>query len=416
MRSKWVKQSIMVGIGMFILIMVVVVIGNWNIVKRKLGIHSGTASQAETDPEAEGGRIGSNLSGFLEDEDFFNEDKTKPGVVIETGTKVSILMDSVGQDLRIMIIDDLGNLATGAKFVAQIENTGSYTDEDEDGIIFVDHLREGQYFVSIDSYEGYIVPQTKTMIKISKGIEYKALSDVAYLVLTEDDVDISVDDTGEKLAVTEADGTESTDLEMYKSNGKVGIDVSKYNREIDWEAVADAGVDFAIIRCGYRGSESGSLILDPTFKDNMMGATKADIPMGVYFFSQAVNEKEAIEEASMVIDQCRLYMLDYPIFIDTESAGGEGRADKLGVDERTQIVKAFCETVANSGYEVGIYASANWWTNYLDASKLTAYHAWLAQYQEEPDYEGFYDYWQYTSKGSIEGIETKVDLNIYYGK
>lgn len=416
MKSKWVKQSIIMAVAMVVVIMLVVVIGNWSSIRRRMGGSPAPTTEAATDPQAEGGQVGSNLSGFMEDDDFFEPDKYDSGIVIESGTKVSVMMDSVGQDLRIMVIDNMGHLVVGTPFTAYIEGEGSYTDDDMDGIIYVRHLREGQYFVSLDSAEGYIVPATKTMININKSIEYKALSDVAYLVLTEDEVDITADDTEDKLAISEADGSENIAADAYEGAGKIGIDVSRYNGDIDWNVVADAGIDYAIIRCGYRGATSGSLIRDSYFKENMMGAIKADIPVGVYFFSQAVTVTEAIEEASMVINECKLYMLEYPIFIDSESAGGLGRADGLSVADRTAITKAFCETIENSGYEAGVYASKNWWNDKLDAEQLTPYHAWLAQYSEEADYEGFYDFWQYTAKGSVDGIETKVDLNVSYMK
>ena len=399
---------------MFLVIIAVVILGNWSTIRRKLGKNPVAAVEATTDPEVQSGQVGSDLSGFMSDELFFDNDKFDSGIIVENGTKLSIMMDSVGQDLRIMIIDNMGHLATGTKFVAQIEGEGSYVDDDGDGIIYVSHLREGQYFVSLDSAEGYIVPSTKTMINISKSIEYKALSDVAYIVLDEEDIDITADDTADKLALDEADGSENISLDAYEKKGKIGIDVSRYNEEIDWKEVANSGIDFAIVRCGYRGSTTGSLIRDSYFKKNMMGAIKQDIPVGVYFFSQAVTVAEAIEEASMVIGECKLYMLDYPIFVDSESAGGRGRADGLSVSERTAIVKAFCETIENSGYEAGVYASKNWWNDNLDASQLTPYHSWLAQYAEEPDYDGYFDFWQYTSKGTVDGIETKVDLNVCY--
>lgn len=416
MQSKWVKQSIIVGIVMFALVVAVVVMANWSTIKRRFGNKPAQITEAVTDPEAPGGQIGDDLSAFVEDEEFFNEQQDEIDILITSGTKVSIMMDSVGQDLRIMIIDTLGNLVTGSEFVANVEGVGSFSDADLDGIIYVEHLREGQYFVTVEEQDGYIVPATKTMINISKSIEYKALSDVAYLVLTEDEVDITVDDTADKLAISEADGTESTDLDTYLTDGKLGIDVSRYNKEIDWEAVAASDVEFAIVRCGYRGASTGSLVLDPLFKDNMMGASKAGLPVGVYFFSQAISVTEAIEEASMVIDQCKLYLLDYPIFIDSESAGGAGRADKLDKDTRTAIVKAFCETITNSGYEAGVYASKNWWNENLNADDLSSYHNWLAEYSEKTSYTGPYDMWQYTSKGTVDGIDTKVDLNIYYGR
>lgn len=415
MRSKWVRQSILMGVIMVIGILVLVLVMNWDTIRRRFG-HPAPAPVVASDPEAEGGQIGDDLSGFMSDENFFDKGSSQfhSDVNIETGIKVNVMMDSIGQDLRIMVIDGMGHLVTGQKFVADVEGVGIYTDDDMDGIIYVDHLREGDYFVKLAELEGYIVPHTKTMIKISKDLEFKALSDIAFLVLTEDQVDVKVEDTEKRSAEVEGDGSENIDADAYTDAGKLGIDVSGHNGEIDWEAVKAAGIEYAIIRCGYRGASSGSLILDSYFKENMRGAIKAGIPVGVYFFSQAVNETEAIEEASMVVEECKLYMLDLPIFIDSESAGGSGRADDLDVEKRTAITRAFCETIANSGYEAGVYASKNWWNKKLDAEQLTLYHAWLAQYTEEPDYEGYYDYWQYTSKGKVDGIEGKVDLNIRY--
>jgi len=195
---------------------------------------------------------------------------------------------------------------------------------------------------------------------------------------------------------------------------KKGIDVSKWNKEIDWEKVKAEGVEFAIIRCGYRGSSSGSLILDPTYEANIKGAIEADIPVGVYFFTQAVNEVEAVEEASMVINLIRPYDVDYPVFLDSESAGGNGRADQLTAEERTDIHKAFLETISNAGYATGIYGSTNWLNAKVDMNQLSGYHTWLAEYAEIPSYEGYYHMWQYTSKGEIDGISTNVDLNLCY--
>lgn len=191
-----------------------------------------------------------------------------------------------------------------------------------------------------------------------------------------------------------------------------GIDVSKWQADIDWNAVATAGIDFAIIRVGYRGSESGTLVEDRCFKTNISGATKAGIKVGVYFFTQAITEAEAVEEASMAMELVRGYRLDYPIFIDTEGSGG--RADNLSKSARTKIIKAFCKTIQNGGYKAGIYASKSWYNDNLYADQLNEYFIWVAQYNTECNYTGKYDMWQYTSKGSIPGIKGNVDMNICY--
>lgn len=200
---------------------------------------------------------------------------------------------------------------------------------------------------------------------------------------------------------------------LSQSSGNRGIDVSKYQGNIDWGAVAASGINFAIIRVGYRGSSSGALVQDPYFKKNISGATKAGIKVGLYFFTQAVNEAEAVEEASMAMSLASGYKVTYPIFIDTESASG-GRANGLSKSARTAVVKAFCQTVRNGGYKAGVYASKSWYANQLNASALNGYCIWVAQYNSSCTYSGKYDMWQYSSKGSISGIKGNVDMNISY--
>jgi GH25 family lysozyme M1 (1,4-beta-N-acetylmuramidase) len=239
-----------------------------------------------------------------------------------------------------------------------------------------------------------------------------AIGDISLLIKTEEEVDAMAEDgerTGEE---TEDNGP--TDLQI-GTDAYFGIDVSRWNEEIDWEKVKDAGVQFAIIRVGYRGSVTGTLVEDWYFAKNIQGAIDAGIPVGVYFFTQATTEVEAVEEASMVISLCRDYKLSYPVFIDTEGAGGSGRADNLDAKTRTAVCQAFCETMRSSGYQAGIYASKNWYKNNLDTSIFTDDTViWLAEYNESPTYTGNYHLWQYTSSGRIVGIEGRVDLNLSY--
>lgn len=200
---------------------------------------------------------------------------------------------------------------------------------------------------------------------------------------------------------------------LSQSSGNRGIDVSKYQGNIDWGAVAASGINFAIIRVGYRGSSSGALVQDPYFKKNISGATKAGIKVGLYFFTQAVNEAEAVEEASMAMSLASGYKVTYPIFIDTERASN-GRANGLSKSARTAVVKAFCQTIRNGGYKAGVYASKSWYANQLNASALNGYCIWVAQYNSSCTYSGKYDMWQYSSKGSVSGIKGNVDMNISY--
>ncbi|MCD8249920.1 MAG: hypothetical protein LUC60_08755 [Lachnospiraceae bacterium] len=207
--------------------------------------------------------------------------------------------------------------------------------------------------------------------------------------------------------------TFSSDGSLSQSSGNRGIDVSKYQGSIDWAAVASSGISFAIIRAGYRGSSTGALIEDPYFRTNIKGATAAGIKVGVYFFTQAITEAEAVEEASMVLSLVSGYKITYPIFIDTESATN-GRANGLSTSARTAIVSAFCKTIKNAGYTAGVYASKSWFNNQLNASSLSSYCIWVAQYNSSCTYSGKYNLWQYSSKGSVSGISGNVDMNISY--
>ena len=208
--------------------------------------------------------------------------------------------------------------------------------------------------------------------------------------------------------------TFGSDGKLSSGSGTMGIDVSKHNGNIDWNAVKNSGVSFVIIRCGYRGSATGVLVEDPMFRSNIKGAKAAGLKVGVYFFCQAVNEVEAVEEASMAVSLVSGYGLDMPIFLDVESAQG-GRGDKISKETRTAVCKAFCATVQDSGYSAGIYANKTWLNEKINIGSLTSYKIWLAQYASAPTYTTTrYDMWQYSSKGRISGISTDVDLNIRY--
>ena len=196
-------------------------------------------------------------------------------------------------------------------------------------------------------------------------------------------------------------------------SGSLGIDVSKYQPSINWAAVKSSGVDYAIIRCGYRGSSTGALIEDPYFKSHIKGAKAAGLKVGVYFFTTAVTEAEAVEEASMCAYLCNGYGLDFPIFMDCESSPRAGY-NGMSASQRTAIIKAFCNTVRSAGYSAGVYANKTWLSSYMNAGELSGYKIWLAQYNSAPTYSGKYDMWQYTSKGSVNGISGYVDMNKCY--
>ncbi len=421
MDSKKLRNTLIAVFMMFALITAVIIATNLELLQKKLGlrekaqhVNAGTVDTDETEINKDGKQVGNNLSAFMQDETFFDSDVHYKSIETYSGTNVSMVMSSVAKDLRVMVVNSRGKLVTGTPFSVTIQGMGEYVDEDEDGIIYIDKLRAGEYSVYLNEAEGFRIPNTVTTINVKQDIDYRVLDSVEYMMLTEDDVDASKEDTEVKGAEEEADGTENTAFETSGRNARKGIDVSKWNRTIDWEAVKENGVEFAIIRCGYRGSSTGYLIIDPLYEENITGAINAGIPVGVYFFTQAVNEVEAVEEASMVINLITKYDVDYPVFLDSESAGGNGRADNLTVEQRTRNHKAFLQTIASAGYATGIYGSTNWLNGRLDMNELSSYNTWLAQYADVPTYEGYYHMWQYTSKGKIAGISTNVDLNLSY--
>ena len=200
-----------------------------------------------------------------------------------------------------------------------------------------------------------------------------------------------------------------------KRASKVGIDVSYYQGKIDWKKVKKSGVDFAIIRLGYRGYLKGELALDKKYEYNIKQAKKHGIEVGVYFFTQALNEEEAIEEAKYCIKHVKGYELDYPIVIDTEAINADNvrsQETKLTKAQLTQVCKAFCDTVKDAGYDAAIYASKSWFFDRLDLEKLDGCNKWLAHYTKITDYKYDFDMWQYTSDGTVPGIKGRVDLNI----
>ncbi len=190
-----------------------------------------------------------------------------------------------------------------------------------------------------------------------------------------------------------------------------GIDVSKWQGNIDWNQVKTSA-SFAIIRAGFRGSSTGALAEDPKAGTNIKGAKAAGLKVGLYFYSIAMNEAQAVEEASLAVAIANNYGgVSLPIYIDME----DSKQTSLSTAERDAIVMAFCRTVQSAGYSAGVYANKNWMTNYLTPSSYPGnISIWIARYNDTLGYDGRYDIWQYTSKGSVPGISGNVDMNISY--
>lgn len=202
------------------------------------------------------------------------------------------------------------------------------------------------------------------------------------------------------------------------SNLTYGIDVSTHNGYINWQQV-EKTQDFAIIRIGYRGYQYGTLQEDNRYIQNLMGAQSAGIKIGAYFYTQAINEDEAREEANWMADRLSKYNITYPVIIDTEySKDKTGRADNISVEQRTKNMLAFIETIQNRGYKGAIYASKYWLKDMLDEDKLANCDIWVAHYTNDinntTDYDRPYAMWQYTSNGVVQGINGDVDMNVCY--
>ena len=203
-----------------------------------------------------------------------------------------------------------------------------------------------------------------------------------------------------------------------QDNVTFGIDVSKYQSGLDWNKIKKSGVSFVIIRIGYRGyGAAGNLVKDPMFEEHFTNARNAGLKVGVYFFTQAMNEAEAQEEAEACNRALNGRMLDYPIFYDTEAStapGGTGRADGLGVEDRTKCAIAFCERVKELGYQPGVYASTTWYRKRVDYNTLRSrYTIWNAHYGVSSSPIGC-DLWQGTEKARINGYSGDLDANISY--
>lgn len=194
----------------------------------------------------------------------------------------------------------------------------------------------------------------------------------------------------------------------------VGIDVSKYQGNIDWQKVKESGVQFAILRLGLRGYGTGKLAMDGTFYKNLKGAVSAGIQVGVYFFSQAITPQEAIEEADFCVAALQGQTIPYPIVYDWEPYDSSVDARTHGLEDEvlTQCCKAFLDRVKELGYTPMLYANPTYFYRHLDMTELTGYPLWLANYVEMTSFYYQYDIWQYSYTGTVPGIDGGVDLNI----
>lgn len=194
----------------------------------------------------------------------------------------------------------------------------------------------------------------------------------------------------------------------------VGVDVSSHQQDIDWQAVAAAGVEFAMIRVGYRGYTEGEIQPDAYFEQNIRLAQEAGLDVGVYFFSQAINADEALEEAQFVLDALEGHSLQYPVIFDWEDIEAEARTDGMDSVTLTACAVAFCKRVELNGYRAGVYFNQRFGFEEFDLRDLQDYELWLAEYALSPSFPYHFDVWQYANDGMLSGVDGPVDLNLAF--
>ncbi len=219
------------------------------------------------------------------------------------------------------------------------------------------------------------------------------------------------------LTADEATGYKSYSDAENKITARQGIDISEFQgEEIDWQQVKDAGMEFVILRLGYRAyGESGALVLDAMYEQNVQNALAAGLEVGVYFFSQAITAAEAEEEAQFVLEHVRPYNITGPVVYDTEEIKWDtARAENNTSEEYTEYCRVFCDAVRAAGYNPMIYCNLKWMAFTLDLEQLTGYDFWYADYYDIPQCPYDYKIWQYSETGVVPGINGNVDLNLWF--
>ncbi len=193
----------------------------------------------------------------------------------------------------------------------------------------------------------------------------------------------------------------------------LGVDVSSHQGQIDWSQVAGAGVEFAMVRVGYRGTTTGGFYYDDTADANLRGAKDAGLKVGAYVFSQATSAVEAADEAAKCITFLRDYEIDMPVVFDWEYVDSDARTADVDLETLMACTRTFCDAVADAGYEPMVYFNPHQAETLLELEELLDYPFWLAMYTDEMTYPHQVQMWQYTAKGSVPGISGNADLNLW---
>ena len=289
--------------------------------------------------------------------------------------------------------------------------------------------KQNSKFISLPIIIVLAILISLSIVGCNKEPKTELESEAESSISTNIDIDVAEEDDSKDPEnienIKDEDGAKVDFAEVQAKKGlQNGIDVSKWQGKIDWQKVKNAGIDFAIIRIGYR-AENGQLYRDGNADYNIQQAQKVGILVGVYFFSTAINQNEAIEEAQWTVSAIKGYSISYPVVYDCEGfKNSDSRMYNLTAEQRTQNALSFLDTVKKSGYEGMFYGSKSDLTNNsaFNISEIEAkYKIWVAQYKnppypqsQKPDYNGSYDMWQYTNKGIVSGVEGNCDMVVSY--
>lgn len=425
MDSKPKVVAITLSILLSLTVLTCVVLVNLKTIKRKLGISpqvsaTVTASVAEDETTSQYNQLGKDLKRWQSDDNFFdNPEETLAARILNEMRKVSINVVSVENDLHVYLLDSYDKVLPGFSFSILIKNptTGDvmaeYKDYDNDGKIVISKVDADEVLVELEPFEDFIVPANPLKATVSKLCKREFIEDIEYFVRDERENDWEKEDLMQISAIESADKKRNKSIGM-NENAVYGVDLSSRDGEIDFEALHEAGVRFAILRAGYRGASSGDLIEDAYFKENARKALLAGIEVGAYFFSEAVNEREAIEEASALLEITGNSTVSYPLFIRFDNAGEYSRTWGLNVDVRNTVLEAFAETVESKGKVPGVYIPLSWSGTQIDDNLVKKYIYWMSDYSKIPSYNGYFDIWQYTYDGTIKGIDKEFTFNASY--
>lgn len=279
-----------------------------------------------------------------------------------------------------------------------------------------DYYGKGLPFeMSTENFPGY----SNAEITALSADNYERFMHASYIIVTDKfgeihKIKISANIKRHEWDFSNLDNSESFKnyIEEDGSKKRVGIDVSEHQGSINWEKTANY-IDFAFVRLGYRGYTSGGMVVDSYYTSNMKGATENNVPVGVYFYSQATTYEEGVEEAKFVLSHLGDYQLSYPIVLDREDPmADDARTNNLSAEQHTQAALGFLETIKAAGYQAMMYTNRMYYSLYLDLEQIYQYPIWYAQYADEPDWPYEFSIWQYTESGEVPGISGSVDLNL----